>query len=94
MADKNLIPADHVLPIRLYILPINGKPFFPGALLPIVVTSQEGLAVVEKSMETGGFVGLLLTKKEDAENVTADDLHRTGTAARIVRRINTSPTAR
>lgn len=88
MAEKNIVPTDQVLPVRLQILPITGRPFFPGALLPIAVTTQQGLAVVEKSMETGGFVGLLLTKAEEVENPTSDDVHKTGTAARIVRRFN------
>jgi ATP-dependent Lon protease len=88
MAERNIVPSDQVLPVRLIMLPITGKPFFPGALMPIVVTSPEGLAVVDKSLESGGFVGLLLTKREAAENPTADDLFRTGTVARIVRRIN------
>jgi len=88
MSDRHIVPTDQVLPVKLFVLPVTGKPFFPGALLPLVVATPDGLSVVEKSLETGGFLGLMLTRREDAERPTADDLFKTGTAAKIVRRIN------
>jgi ATP-dependent Lon protease len=88
MADTSIVPTDQVLPVRLYLLPVTGRPFFPGALLPLVVSTPPDLALVEKSLETGGFLGLILTQREDAENPVADDLHRVGTAAKVLKRIN------
>ena len=43
---------------------------------------------MEKAIAADSFIGLVLTKTDDAENPTADDLFAVGTAAKIVRRIN------
>jgi ATP-dependent Lon protease len=50
-------------------------------------TPQEA-DTVEKAIAADSFIGLVLVKSEDAENPTASDLFETGTAAKIVRRIN------
>ena len=88
MSDKTIVPTDQVLPVRLYILPVTGKPFFPGALLPVMVPAAPGLTVVEKAVETGGFLGLVLTRREEDQNPTSEDLHKTGTVAKILKRMN------
>ena len=36
MSDHPIIPADQVLPPRLFVVPLRGKPIFPGILTPLV----------------------------------------------------------
>ena len=88
MSDHQIIPADQILPARLFVLPLHGKPIFPGLLTPMMLPSASDADAVEKAMSADSFLGLVLTKSADIENPTAEDLHAVGTAAKIIRRIN------
>ncbi len=88
MSDHNIVPADQILPVRLFVIPIYGKPIFPGIFTPLMLPSAADADTVEKAMAADSFIGLVLTKVDDVQNPSADDLHPVGTAAKIVRRIN------
>jgi ATP-dependent Lon protease len=88
MSDHHIVPADQMLPVRLFVVPIHGKPVFPGILTPMMLPSQRDAEVIEKSIAADSLIGLLLTKRDDVENPTAEDLFGVGTAAKIVRKIN------
>ncbi|MCX7028883.1 MAG: endopeptidase La [Spirochaetes bacterium] len=88
MSDHPIIPADQVLPPRLFVIPLNGKPIFPGILTPLALPSQADADTVEKTVAGDSFIGLILTRTEGAENPSAEDLFTVGTAAKIVRKIN------
>jgi ATP-dependent Lon protease len=88
MSDHPIIPADQVLPPRLFVVPLQGKPVFPGILTPLALPSKADADTVEQAVAGDSFIGLVLTKAEDAENPAADDLYEVGTAAKIVRKIN------
>jgi ATP-dependent Lon protease len=70
----------------LIILPVSNTVLFPGVVLPIAVTGDSALAAAQEAVRTQRRVGLLLqadsgsTPPHEAEN-----LHRVGTAASIVR---------
>jgi ATP-dependent Lon protease len=70
------------------VIPLRGKPIFPGILTPMMLPSPQEADTVEKAIAADSFIGLVLTKSDDAENPAASDLFETGTAAKIVRRIN------
>ena len=88
MSDHPIIPADQVLPPRLFVVPLNGKPIFPGILTPLAMPSQAEADTIEKAVAGDSFIGLVLTRTEGAENPSAEDLFTVGTAAKIVRKIN------
>ncbi len=88
MSDHTIVPADQILPVRLFVVPIRGKPIFPGILTPMMLPSAQEADTVEKAISADSFIGLVLVKNEDQENPGADDLFEVGTAAKIVRRIN------
>jgi ATP-dependent Lon protease len=88
MSNKQIIPADLVLPNRLHILPLSGRPFFPGILTPMMIVSRNEIEVVEQALNGDSFIGLLLLKDGENENPTSDNLWRVGTAAKIVKKIN------
>jgi ATP-dependent Lon protease len=77
-----------MLPARLFVIPLHGKPIFPGILTPMMIPSAADADTVEKAIAADSFIGLVLTKVYDAENPSAEDLQAVGTAAKIVRRIN------
>ena len=83
-----MLPAATALPNRLVLMPLTGKPMFPGMLSPLVASPGGQTATVDAAMELGGFLGLVLTRDPDAGAPAPDRLHRVGTAARIVRKMN------
>lgn len=88
MSEKNVIPAEQFLPDRLFIIPLTGKPIFPGIFTPIMIDSEEDVAVIEKAIEDNSMIGLCLIKDEEQENITYEDIYSVGTMAKIVKKIN------
>lgn len=83
--EQQLAPK---LPEDLFILPLNRRPFFPGMAAPILIEPgpyYEVLKLVAK--QEGKYVGLLLTKKENANiyKVNFGTLFKVGVLARILR---------
>jgi len=75
-------------PKNLYIFPVVRRPFFPGMAAPVMIEPgpyYEALKVISKSAHK--FIGLVLTKDEDADIYTIGlkDLYSVGVVARILR---------
>lgn len=81
------LPAETQLPLKLNILPIGGRPIFPGIFTPLMINNSEDIKVIENSLAGDGFIGIVMLK-EDKENPTVVDLHKVGTVARIIKKIN------
>ena len=88
MPEKEIVPAAQILPDNLFIIPLSGKPIFPGIFTPLMVVSQKDIAVIEQSLLNDNMIGLILLKDEEPVEVTHEDLYRVGTVARIVKKIN------
>jgi ATP-dependent Lon protease len=88
MSDHHIVPADQILPARLFVIPLRGKPIFPGILTPLMLPAAPDAETVEKAIAADSFIGLVLTKTEEVETAGADDLNDVGTVAKIARRIN------
>jgi ATP-dependent Lon protease len=87
MAENEIIPIDQILPNKLPIIPLSGRPIFPGIFTPIMIGNTEDVKVIEEALAADGMVGLVMIKN-DFERPKSDDLHAVGTAAKIVKRIN------
>ncbi len=85
--DNSIIATDQILPNKLTLIPLQGRPVFPGIFTPLMITSNDDVKVAESAFEKDGFVGIVMLKNE-AENPTVADLHRVGTVARIIKKIN------
>lgn len=88
MSDKDIIPADLILPNKLLIVPIHGKPIFPGIFTPMVVGAADDIRVVEQALGGDNMIGLLLVKNEQVDRPGGEDLFSVGTVCKIVRKIN------
>jgi len=88
MADKQIIPTSKVLPPKLCLISLHGNPIFPGLLTPLMISTQREIEVIEKSLAGDGFIGLVLTHSGEIEEPAAGDLYRTGTAAKIIKKVN------
>jgi ATP-dependent Lon protease len=88
MPEKGILPADLLLPSKLLLIPLVGKPIFPGIFTPVMIESDEDIRVVEKALEGDSMIGLILLQDEYEENPKSVDLHAIGTVAKIVKKIN------
>ena len=87
MPDNEIIPIDQILPNKLPVITLIGRPIFPGIFTPIMIANPPDMQIVEQALTGDGMVGLVLAK-EEAESLTADNLYLVGTVAKIVKRIN------
>ncbi len=90
MTDNNensIIATDQILPNKLTIIPLSGRPIFPGIFTPLMISSADDVKVVEEAYEKEGFIGIVMLKN-DSEVPTIDDLYRVGTVARIIKKVN------
>ncbi len=87
MPENEIIPIEQLLPNKLPIIPLMGRPIFPGIFTPIMVGNTGDVKVVEEALGSDGMVGLVMLTN-DAENPVSTDLHPVGTVAKIVKRIN------
>jgi ATP-dependent Lon protease len=88
MAEQQIIPADQILPNKLFIIPLSGRPIFPGIFTPLMIGDKEDMEVVEKAMSSNGLVGLVLMKDPEIKSPASTDLNKVGSVAKIVKRIN------
>jgi ATP-dependent Lon protease len=74
------------VPDILPILPLFDVVLFPKMVLPIVVMPGESIALVDEAMSKDRMIGLLGSRKTQAEGVSQpDDLYRIGTSALILK---------
>src|SRR5574344_1552945 len=85
--SKDIFPADQALPVKLLLIPLQGRPIFPGIFSPLMINSPEDTKVIDEAYSGDGYVGICMLKN-DAENPSIDDLHDVGTVARIIKKIN------
>ena len=62
MPEKEIVPASQILPDKLFIIPLSGKPIFPGIFTPLMIVSPKDLTVVEHSLLNDNMIGLVLLK--------------------------------
>ncbi len=85
--ENSIIPTDQLLPNKLTLIPLAGRPIFPGIFTPLMITSNDDVKVVEEAYENEGFIGIVMLKN-DSESPSVSDLHKVGTAARIIKKVN------
>ncbi len=87
MKIQDDLPAEQQMPNKLFIVPIAGRPIFPGVFTPLMVNNAEDTRVIEEAYNGDGYIGIVMLKN-DTEKPTMADLHNVGTVARIIKKIN------
>ena len=87
MSDKSVVPINQILPNKLSLVALMGRPIFPGIFTPIMVGNPADVKVIEDAVAGDALVGLVLLQHE-TETPVIDDLHKVGTVAKIVKKIN------
>ena len=82
-----IVPAEQLLPNKLPIVPLQGRPIFPGVFTPLMINSPDDTKLIEQAYSGDGCIGIVMLKN-DEESPSAKDLYQVGTAARIIKKIN------
>lgn len=82
-----LLPAEDFLPAKLPVIPLLGYPVFPGIFTPLMINSPGDIKAAEEAYEGDGYLGIVMLKDEVPE-ARYEDLHKVGTAAKIIKKIN------
>lgn len=86
--ENSILPVEQILPNKLSILPLQGRPIFPGIFTPLMVTTADDIKIVEEAWNDDGFIGIVLTKKDEPGQSDLSNLHEVGTVARIIKKVN------
>jgi ATP-dependent Lon protease len=87
MSDRSVVPIDQILPNKLPLVALMGRPIFPGIFTPIMIGNPTDVKVIDEAVSGDALVGLVMLQNE-TENPAITDLYKVGTAAKIVRKIN------
>ncbi|MDR1210693.1 MAG: endopeptidase La [Spirochaetaceae bacterium] len=87
MSEQSVIPIDQLLPNKLPLVALMGRPIFPGIFTPIMIGNPNDVKIIDDAVSGDGIIGLVMQINEN-ENPAIDDLYRVGTAAKIVKKIN------
>lgn len=73
------------LPDSLPILPLRNTVLFPGVVIPITVGRDKSIKLVKEASKGDKLIGVVAQKDQSEEDPGADELHRIGTMARILK---------
>jgi ATP-dependent Lon protease len=87
MSDQSVVPIDQLLPHKLPLVALMGRPIFPGIFTPIMIGNPTDVKVVDDAVAGDALVGLVMLQNE-TETPAIGDLYKVGTVAKIVKKIN------
>jgi ATP-dependent Lon protease len=73
------------VPEHLPILPLRNTVLFPGVVIPITVGREKSIKLVREIYKSKKMIGVLAQNDNDIDEPGADDLHRVGTMAQIIK---------
>ncbi|MDR1072685.1 MAG: endopeptidase La [Treponema sp.] len=86
MSDQ-MVPLEQLLPGKLPIVSLMGRPIFPGIFTPLMILNPSDMKMVEYAVSEDGLIGLIMLANE-VEAPALGDFYKVGTAAKIVKKIN------
>ncbi|MGC1204158.1 MAG: endopeptidase La [Flavobacteriaceae bacterium] len=73
------------LPETLPILSLRNTVLFPGVVIPITAGRDKSIKLINDANKGGKVIGVVAQKDEAVEDPSANEIHETGTVARILR---------
>ena len=93
--DSDLIPlmtsddeeaiSKESLPDTLPILPLKNTVMFPGVVIPITASRDKSIKLIKDSNTKEKLIGVVSQKDSKVQMPTLNDIHSTGTVAKILR---------
>ena len=87
MADQTIVPVEQTLSNKLFLIPLIGRPIFPGIFTPLMINAPEDVVAIEEAHYTDSLIGIVMLK-EDVDKPQVSDMYSVGTVARIIKKIN------
>ena len=87
MSEQSVVPIDQILPNKLPLVALMGRPIFPGIFTPIMIGNPMDVKVIDTAVAGDALIGLVMLSNE-TETPAIGDLYKVGTAAKIVKKIN------
>jgi len=81
------VPIDQLLPNKLPLVALMGRPIFPGIFTPIMIGNPVDVKVIDDAVAGDAMIGLVMLQNE-TETPSITDLYKVGTAAKIVKKMN------
>ncbi|MEM7195575.1 MAG: endopeptidase La [Pseudomonadota bacterium] len=76
--------AEDVLPGVIHLIPLEKKPFFPGQVLPLILSSERWGDTLQQIHQSGQpLIGVVFSDGVAPDQVTAEDFRIMGTVCRI-----------
>lgn len=73
------------IPDLLPVLPIRNNVLFPGVVMPITVGRDKSIKLIQDAYKGNRMVGVVSQIKQEEEDPSAEDIHKMGTSAQILR---------
>lgn len=89
--DNTVSIVEDKLPSRLIIIPVMGKPLFPGLYAPFPIPPMHAEAVNKAIDENDGFLGLNLYISDnppDRKNPSVNDIYKVGVVVKVFKKLN------
>jgi ATP-dependent Lon protease len=82
--DEEQINKEEI-PEELPILPLRNTVLFPGVVIPITAGRDKSIQLIKDANAGNKTIGVVSQKTEGVEDPSIDDVHKTGTVARIMK---------
>uniref|UniRef100_UPI000B1D3DA5 LON peptidase substrate-binding domain-containing protein n=1 Tax=Treponema endosymbiont of Eucomonympha sp. TaxID=1580831 RepID=UPI000B1D3DA5 len=83
--SADIVPVEQTLSNKLRLIPLSGRPIFPGIFTPLMINVPEDTKVVEAACSDDSLIGIVMLKN-GTDSPTLADLYAFGTEARILKK--------
>ena len=84
--STEIVKVEDKFPETLHILPLTNRPFFPHQIIPLIIEKDLWENTVKAITDSShNMLGLLLSKKNNIENIRPNEFYKVGTVCRLHR---------
>ena len=83
--EDEKVMNEEEIPEELPILPVRNTVLFPGVVIPITAGRDKSIKLIRDAYQGSKTIGVLAQKDAETEDPKAEDLHKVGTVARIIK---------
>ncbi|MWJ27669.1 endopeptidase La [Halomonas sp. ZH2S] len=82
--STSMVPADEILPERIYLLPIHNRPFFPAQVQPLVINRERWEETMRRVGNTPHHtIGVAFVGEQGVESLDHEAFPEFGTAVKV-----------
>ncbi len=85
IAEKGIESKGQAIPATLPILPIREAVLYPKMILPLMVTQERLIKLIDEAVLSNRMLGLVAIKNKEVNEVSPEDLYEVGCAAYVLK---------